>query len=253
MRDYDPTLARYLSVDPLGTGGGRNKFSYAGANPQNLVDPSGQYIGAFLAGAAVGLALDYALARLEHYLSGDCQPFSYSAERAIFAATFGGLFGIAPRLLGIGLRALGGAAANLASRAAPTLSGQTPGLLRRFLASESGAFAPGALAAGARAEAALLREFGGMPNVFLRTPLGGRFVDSLAGGVAREAKSGYVTLSARVEAQIAKDAALRQSALVRDVEWVFYRSSLTGRIGPSRGVETLLRSNNIGIVYRGAP
>ena len=54
MRDYDPTLARYLSVDPIGTGGGRNKFGYAGANPQNLVDPSGQYIGAFLAGAAVG-------------------------------------------------------------------------------------------------------------------------------------------------------------------------------------------------------
>ena len=42
MRDYDATLARYLSVDPLGTGGGRNKFSYAGANPQNLVDPSGE-------------------------------------------------------------------------------------------------------------------------------------------------------------------------------------------------------------------
>jgi len=41
MRDYDPTLARYLSVDPLGTGGGRNKFTYANANPQNLVDATG--------------------------------------------------------------------------------------------------------------------------------------------------------------------------------------------------------------------
>ncbi|MFO0988474.1 MAG: RHS repeat-associated core domain-containing protein [Alphaproteobacteria bacterium] len=41
MRDYDPTLARYLSVDPFGTGGGRNKYGYAGANPVSLVDPFG--------------------------------------------------------------------------------------------------------------------------------------------------------------------------------------------------------------------
>jgi hypothetical protein len=45
MRDYDPTLARYLSIDPIGTAGGRNKFGYADTNPQNFVDPLGQQRG----------------------------------------------------------------------------------------------------------------------------------------------------------------------------------------------------------------
>ncbi|MFO0988468.1 MAG: RHS repeat-associated core domain-containing protein [Alphaproteobacteria bacterium] len=41
MRDYDPTLGRYLSSDPIGTRGGRNRFGYAGANPQNVIDAFG--------------------------------------------------------------------------------------------------------------------------------------------------------------------------------------------------------------------
>lgn len=40
MRDYDATLARYLSVDPLIIGR-RNKFSYASSNPQNYIDVLG--------------------------------------------------------------------------------------------------------------------------------------------------------------------------------------------------------------------
>src|SRR5262245_781329 len=42
MRDYDPTLGRYLSVDPVRTSGARNRFGYADANPQSLIDVNGQ-------------------------------------------------------------------------------------------------------------------------------------------------------------------------------------------------------------------
>jgi len=145
MRDYDPTLARYLSVDPLGTAGGRNKFSYAGANPQNLVDPSGQVLQGFLfasGGAlAVHFALEYAIQRLEH----KCGEFAFDVQRALRTAPYSLLFGLAGQAfrlgrLGVGLAgALGGLEGIAASRAASTLSGQAPGLFRRFLADESGA------------------------------------------------------------------------------------------------------------------
>ncbi|MFO0988470.1 MAG: RHS repeat-associated core domain-containing protein [Alphaproteobacteria bacterium] len=41
MRDYDPTLARYLSSDPIGVEGGRNRYAYVAANPQSRIDPHG--------------------------------------------------------------------------------------------------------------------------------------------------------------------------------------------------------------------
>ena len=149
MRDYDPTLARYLSSDPLGTRGGRNKYGYASANPQNLVDPSGQIaplaILAIGGGAAIGAyGGSYLGQRLAHWLSGDCGPFVFDQAQAFRAAQWGALFGLgggallAGRLGAAGLAGLAGPGAGLAPGFGPSLGaglagagGASSGLLMR--------------------------------------------------------------------------------------------------------------------------
>jgi RHS repeat-associated protein len=38
LRDYDPTLGRYIESDPIGLGGGINTYAYAGSNPLTNID-----------------------------------------------------------------------------------------------------------------------------------------------------------------------------------------------------------------------
>jgi hypothetical protein len=40
-RYYDPTLARFISEDPIGLAGGVNQYAYAGNDPVDGVDPTG--------------------------------------------------------------------------------------------------------------------------------------------------------------------------------------------------------------------
>jgi RHS repeat-associated protein len=41
FRDYDPQTGRYLQADPIGLGGGMNRWGYVGGNPMGGVDPLG--------------------------------------------------------------------------------------------------------------------------------------------------------------------------------------------------------------------
>ncbi|WP_165495730.1 polymorphic toxin-type HINT domain-containing protein [Marinobacter halodurans] len=41
MRDYDPALGRYIQADPLGLGGGLNRYAYARLSPLMAIDPYG--------------------------------------------------------------------------------------------------------------------------------------------------------------------------------------------------------------------
>ncbi len=64
MRDYDPSLARYIQADPLGLEAGQNVYGYVDGDPLNMVDPTGEIgiVGAF-AGAGLDLALQLAVNR----------------------------------------------------------------------------------------------------------------------------------------------------------------------------------------------
>lgn len=42
MRDYDPTLGRYLQADPLGLVDGASLYGYALQNPGRYTDPKGE-------------------------------------------------------------------------------------------------------------------------------------------------------------------------------------------------------------------
>src|SRR5262249_25404396 len=41
MRDYDPSIGRYVQADPLGFGGGLNIYGYASQNPLRHADRTG--------------------------------------------------------------------------------------------------------------------------------------------------------------------------------------------------------------------
>jgi hypothetical protein len=61
-----------------------------------------------------------------------------------------------------------------------------------------------------------------------------RRIDTLKDGVAHEVKMGYQGFTSKMETQIKKDAWLVQNARrsgVREVQWHFYRSQETGRVG----------------------
>ena len=42
LRDYDPTLGRYIESDPIGLNGGLNTYTYVRNNPTARIDPSGR-------------------------------------------------------------------------------------------------------------------------------------------------------------------------------------------------------------------
>ena len=79
MRDYDPTLGRYIEADPLGLVDGASVYGYALQNPGRWTDPRGECVGpaAALLPVCIGVAW-----MIYDYLSDDCYTwgdFLYSA------------------------------------------------------------------------------------------------------------------------------------------------------------------------------
>jgi RHS repeat-associated protein len=102
-------------------------------------------------------------------------------------------------------------------------------------------------ASGKIGEAAL-KGLGGESQVFFRTSRGASYLDQVVDGFAHESKVGYTTLSRRVRSQIAKEAELMARGRIKGSTWHFYRSPVTGGIGPSAPLRQALRQANIGVV-----
>jgi len=98
---------------------------------------------------------------------------------------------------------------------------------------------------GKAGEEQLLKTVGGVPQQYFATTLGRRFIDAFADGVAYESKVGYVPLTDFVKKQVLKDAELLADKKVGAVEWNFYRSGITGKIGPSQPLLDFLKQNGI--------
>ena len=86
----------------------------------------------------------------------------------------------------------------------------------------------------------------------LRTTAGVRRVDVLTpSGLAIESKVGRTSLTSAVRSQIVKDQLLLQDGAVTGVQWVFTRSDVTGRVGPTAPLAAAL--NKAGVPWMIVP
>ena len=101
-------------------------------------------------------------------------------------------------------------------------------------------------ASGAEGEAALAEIVGsGDKHAYFKSSLGRRFVDLYSeAGIAHESKVGYTTLTKRVKTQILKDEKMIGKQ-IQGAHWHFFRSSITGKIGPSEPLKKFLEERGI--------
>lgn len=94
-----------------------------------------------------------------------------------------------------------------------------------------------------------LKQAGGESQRYFRTSVGGRYIDQVINGMAYESKVGSVKLTDFVSRQVAKDVELMVTGQVDSVSWVFFKSPVTGKIGPSEGLYQLLIQNGISVFF----
>ena len=83
-------------------------------------------------------------------------------------------------------------------------------------------------------------------EVRFETEMGFRQVDVLTTDrVAIESKVGYTTLTDTVQKQIEKDQLLAENGAVKDVQWAFTQSDVTGGVGPSGPLKEALEQAGI--------
>lgn len=77
--------------------------------------------------------------------------------------------------------------------------------------------------------------------------MGDRITDRVVNQVGHESKVGRTSNGSFTRTQVAKDKELLQNTLKKQV-WHFYRSPVTGKVGPSKPLEKNLLQSGIQIV-----
>jgi hypothetical protein len=90
-----------------------------------------------------------------------------------------------------------------------------------------------------------LKQLGGESQVYFNTSQGARYIDQLAGGIGYESKVGRTSLTTSIQKQISKDVELINTSRIQASVWYFYRSPVTGKIGPSPSLASTLVSSGI--------
>lgn len=110
MRDYDPSLGRYIQVDPLGLDAGPNLYAYVDGNPLNAVDFTGEvgFLVPILVGAGVGGVVDLGGQLIANGGNVSCVNWGSVGRSMLLGGAFGTLgpsgllLGRATKLKGIG-------------------------------------------------------------------------------------------------------------------------------------------------------
>ena len=235
-RYYNPTICRFISADSIGFLGADgtpvsyNLFAYCGNNPVKYTDPTGHsviltsiIIGAILGavvGGGVGAYVSYA------------QTGTVDGWAVAFGA-FGG--GIAGGLIGWGV---GVAITAIGATGTGTISGTVVyaghELYKNWQSAEAG-----------------LRNAIGSVLDYSSRVFGDRVVDAYNAttGVIAEAKYGYQALSSFIQSEIARDAWLLQSGVVKEVQWHFYYNQVSNTIGGSYNLIRALLDAGIDVYF----
>ncbi|MEJ2660712.1 MAG: RHS repeat-associated core domain-containing protein, partial [Desulfobacteraceae bacterium] len=94
-RYYDPSLGRYLSLDPLFLeSGSPNFYAYCDGDPVNRIDPSGEFIFcAMLIGAAIGAAIGAGIEAWQQHSDGNGMDGFKIARAALLGGAIGAVGG----------------------------------------------------------------------------------------------------------------------------------------------------------------
>lgn len=234
-RLYSAPLHRFLSADPLGPDGGINLYAYASGNPLAYVDPLG------LCGQSLDLP-DVSQYGILSVLAPATLTGSTAYEDHYSSYTLPMLQTIADGL------ATETAVANVqqgmvdAFAENALISTETDTVVAEEVAAKSGIGVTGEIGENA------LKQLGGESQVFFNTTQGKRYVDQFVNGMANESKVGYQSLTPSIRLQVMKDVELMETGDIKGSIWNFYRSPVTGKIGPSEPLCNFLNQNNIPVV-----
>jgi RHS repeat-associated protein len=244
-RYRDPDLPNFLTPDwwdVIQPGVDINRYAYAGNDPVNLSDPNGHSVDGYLIPGPIG-PMDLP-AGLDHYVNGVNSMANAILNTAGDALT---LAGMVEEPMAVGSQIMwqscagpcraGAAVPYAATKLARGMNliagaGKAKALENLVAANavRAGELVPASSKGlGDWGEARLSNLFGGKgikPKSPFDTSFGKRYVDRLVDGVAYESKAGYnVKLTSTIKDQIAKDAELVRTNVVKRSEWHFWNGA----------------------------